>query len=60
MPLENASVRFVEATDGRGEGLGGVDIAVPDRARLLTAAARRGCKVGDDQVMICGVRFNLR
>lgn len=60
MPLENASVRFVEATDGRGEGLGGVDIAVPDRTRLLTAAAARGCKVSDDQVMICGVRFNLR
>jgi hypothetical protein len=60
MPLENASVRFVEATDGRGEGLGGVDIAVPDRTRVLTAAAARGCKVSDDQVMICGVRFNLR
>jgi Glyoxalase-like domain len=60
MPLENASVRFAEATDGRGEGLGGVDIAVPDRTRVLTAAAGRGCKVSDDQVMICGVRFNLR
>src|SRR6516165_330544 len=31
MPLENASVRFVEATDGRGEGLGGIDILVNDR-----------------------------
>jgi hypothetical protein len=60
MPLENASVRFVEATDGRGEGLGGVDVAVSDRTRVLTAAAARGCKVSDDQVMICGVRFNLR
>jgi hypothetical protein len=59
MPLENASVRFVEATDGRGEGLGGVDIVVPDRARVLTAAAARGRKVSDDQVMICGVRFSL-
>jgi hypothetical protein len=59
MPLENASVRFVEATDGRGEGLGGVDIVVPDRARVLTAAAARGRKISDDQVTICGVRFNL-
>ena len=59
MPLENASVRFVEATDGRGEGLGGVDIVVPDHARVLTAAAARGRKISDDQVTICGVRFNL-
>ena len=57
--LENASVRFVETTDGRGEGLGGVDIVVHDRSRLLTAAAARERKVSDDQVMICGVRFNL-
>jgi hypothetical protein len=59
MPLENASVHFVEATDGRGEGLGGVDIVVPDRARVLTAAAARRRKISDDQVTICGVRFNL-
>jgi hypothetical protein len=59
MPLENASVRFVEAADGRGEGLGGVDLVVADRARVLTAATARGRKVSDDQVMICGVRFNL-
>jgi hypothetical protein len=60
LPLENASVRFVEATDGRGEGLGVVDIVVPDRARVLAAAAPRGRKVSDDQLKICGVRFNLR
>ena len=60
MPLDNASVRFVEATDGRGEGLGGIDIVVSDKSRLLTAAAQRGRKVSDSQVMICGMRFNLR
>jgi hypothetical protein len=59
LPLENASVRFVEAIDGRGEGLGAVDIVVPDHTRLLEAAAQRGRKVSEDQVMICGVRFNL-
>jgi hypothetical protein len=59
MPLENATVRFVEATDGRGEGLGGIDVVVNDRQRLLGAAERRGCRVSDDQVMICGTRFNL-
>jgi hypothetical protein len=24
--LDNATLRFVEATDGRGEGLGGIDV----------------------------------
>ncbi|MGA2410278.1 MAG: VOC family protein [Candidatus Binataceae bacterium] len=60
LPLQNASVRFAEATDGRGEGLGGIDIVVPDRNRVLDAASARGRKVSDSQVNICGVRFNLK
>jgi len=59
MPLNNAVIRFVEATDGRGEGLDGIDIEAADSARLLKAADDRGLKVSDTQVMICGVRFNL-
>ena len=59
MPLDNASVRFVEATDGRGEGLSGIDIATVDRKRVIAAAEARGCRVADDQVMICGTRFYL-
>src|SRR5579864_868598 len=59
MPLDNASVRFVEATDGRSEGLGGIDIVVADRKRLLEAAESRGCRAGDEQVVICGTRFYL-
>ena len=60
LPLENASVRFVEATDGRGEGLGGIDIVVPDRNRVVQAAERRGRKISGNQINICGVRFNLK
>lgn len=59
MPLDNAAVRFVEATDGRGEGLGGIDLVATDPARLLAAARRRGCASGDAQVTICGTRFYL-
>ncbi|HVA69670.1 MAG TPA: VOC family protein [Candidatus Binataceae bacterium] len=59
MPLANAAVRFVEATDGRGEGLGGIDVVTVDRKRLLEAAEKRGRRISDDQVMICGTRFNL-
>jgi hypothetical protein len=59
MPLNNAVIRFVESTDGRGEGLGALDLTVKDLPRLLKSADRRGLKVSESQVMICGVRFNL-
>ena len=57
--LNNATVRFVQDTDGRGEGLGGIDIQVVDGHHVLQAAEARGLKVSDTQVMLCGVRFNL-
>jgi hypothetical protein len=59
MPLKNAVIRFVEATDGRGEGLGSIDLAVTNRERLLKAAVERNLKISESQLMICGVRFNL-
>ncbi|HZB91269.1 MAG TPA: VOC family protein [Stellaceae bacterium] len=57
--LDLGGLRFVRDSDGRGEGLGGLDIAVADRARLLAAARGRGAAVSGDQVMICGTRFRL-
>ena len=44
--LDDATLRFTEAIDGRGEGLGGLDLACadPGRAGLL---------------QICGIRFRL-
>ncbi len=57
--IEDAVIRFVEATDGRGDGLGGIDIEVADSTELLKNADDRGLKVSDTQVMLCGVRFNL-
>lgn len=59
LPLANAAIRFVEATDGRGEGLGGIDVIASDRKRLLEAAQQRGLRVSDSQVNICGTRFYL-
>ena len=55
--LEDASLRFVEARDGRGEGLGGVDLVAVDRDRLLRAAEDRGLPIDGDSVLICGTRF---
>ncbi len=59
MRLNNATLRFVGAEDGRGPGLGGLDIAVRDRKRILSAARERGCYVSDLRVDICGTRFYL-
>ncbi len=57
--LNNAVLRFVAVADGRGAGLGGIDLQVADRARLLAEARKRGCYVSDERVDICGTRFYL-
>lgn len=57
--LNNASLRFVESSDGRGPGLGGVDLVVNDRDAILQEAKKRGCYVSDDRVDVCGTRFYL-
>jgi hypothetical protein len=57
--LENASIRFVPDTDGRGEGLGGVDVVAGDPAHVLAMAEKRGRLAGDTVVEICGTRFTV-
>jgi hypothetical protein len=44
--LDDATLRFIEAADGRGEGLGGLDLACADPARA-------------GLVQLCGIRFRL-
>ena len=67
--LENATLRFVADRDGRGEGLGGIDLVSTDRAAALTAARERGvlgavpsaCDVpgAGDVLALCGMRVRL-
>ncbi len=57
--LDDAVLRFVQSTDGRGDGLGGLDLRVADRGHVLAAAEERGMKRSDDRVDVCGVRFRL-
>ena len=58
--LDNASVRFVEETDGRGEGLGGIDVIANDWEAILEGARARGCYVSDEEVSVAGLRVYLR
>ncbi len=59
MPLSDATVRFVEARDGRGEGLGGIDLAANDAARAKAQAAEIGCAVDGETIAVCGTRVRL-
>ncbi|XOV82848.1 MAG: VOC family protein [bacterium] len=60
MMFNNVRVRFVEARDGRGPGLSGLDISVKNRAHILNEARKRNCYVSDEQVDICGTRWYLQ
>lgn len=57
--LENATLRFVPCTDGRPEGLGGIDVVAADKDAILRDAQSIDAKTGDNQVYLCGMRINL-
>lgn len=59
LPLDNAVLRFVPARDGRGEGLGGLDLAARDPETALAEAERQGLRTGSDEITICGTRFRM-
>jgi catechol 2,3-dioxygenase-like lactoylglutathione lyase family enzyme len=58
--LSNARLRFVPAVDGRGRGLGGIELAAADRPRALAEAHARSLPVSEDTVRVCGTRVALR
>ncbi|MEE2776209.1 MAG: hypothetical protein VYE73_05535 [Acidobacteriota bacterium] len=58
MPLDNAVLKFVPCSDGRPEGLSELDIRA-DTDAVVAAAEATGCRTGEAQVTICGVRLNL-
>ena len=57
--LANATLRFVACTDGRPEGLGGIDIASHRPEAILQAGEASGVRTGDHQLLICGTRMNI-
>jgi catechol 2,3-dioxygenase-like lactoylglutathione lyase family enzyme len=57
--LDDATLRFVAAADGRGEGLAGLDLACADKPGVLARARARGLAVEGDMVVGCGMRFYL-
>jgi catechol 2,3-dioxygenase-like lactoylglutathione lyase family enzyme len=57
--LDDARLRFVTATDGRGEGLAGLDMDCTDPASVLARAKARGLPIQDSTVLSCGIHFRL-
>ena len=57
--LDGGALRFVEATDGRGEGLGGIDVAATDAPGVLKRARNRNLPVDGSCITLCGVRVRL-
>lgn len=57
--LDDAVLRFVPAKDGRGEGLGGLDLAAADKAAVIDAAAGLGSAIEGTTATLCGTRFRL-
>jgi hypothetical protein len=55
--LDDAKVRFIPTTDGRGEGLAGLDLECPDKARVLARARDRGLEADGTMVVAGGIRF---
>ena len=60
LTFDNADVRFGPVTDGRGDGLAGVELVAEDRDAALAAAERRGLlDAATGVITICGTRFTL-
>ena len=57
--LDGSDLRFVAATDGRGEGLGGIDLRATDKGAILAAAKARDLAITGDTLILAGLRFRL-
>jgi hypothetical protein len=49
----------VTATDGRGEGLAGLDLNCADPPGIIARAKARGLPIQGSTVLACGIRFQL-
>jgi len=56
--LANAALRFVPVADGRGPGLGGLDLRLPDPEAAMARARAQGCG-HDGGALICGTRLRF-
>lgn len=58
--LDGGELRFVQATDGRGEGLRAFDVAAHDPDAVRARAKARGRLEEGGEVTLCGTRVRLK
>ncbi len=59
IPTTDGPVTFIEPSDGRPEGLGGITVKVPTPEIVLERAAKYGLQCYEQTVEISGLRFHL-
>ena len=59
LQLDSGTLRVVPDTDGRGEGLTGIDIKVKDSPAVLARASQLGLAVNGHIVTACGMRMRV-
>jgi hypothetical protein len=59
LPLDAGTLRIVPDSDGRGEGLTGIDLKVKDLPAVLARARQMGLAVNGNVVTACGMRMRL-
>ena len=59
IPTIDGPVRFSEPSDDRPEGLGAIDVRVPDAQLIADRAASFGLRCDDRTIEISGLRFHL-
>jgi len=57
---DGVTIRFVEPSDGRPEGLSAIDLVAKDPQNVLEVAALQGCETGRDNFVISGLKFNVK
>jgi len=57
--LDQGEIRFVVAVDGRGEGLGGFDVAVRNPSDVQRRAQALRLTDPNGQIMLSGARLRL-
>ena len=60
MPLDEGEVRFVEAKDGRGDGLAAVEFSVSNRKAINAAAEKHRLSWFGDELSVGGMRFRFK
>jgi hypothetical protein len=60
LQLDNGEIRIEAAKDGRGDGVAAVRFETPALDPIMAAAAARGISCVNDELLICGTRFQFR